>query len=168
VNGPRPDIGRQYYEQCLVILDDIGRAAGIADSIRGAPRGKLRIACPLNLAQAALAPVLNAFMLKFPDVEVVLQIGNSAAAVFDDGYDFALYMSRRNRRWTIGVRAPGVAATGAEAVLDVPLETGADPGGSHTHRLPVEPPANRASQPAGGHPECGDGALPQGRPAQQL
>ncbi len=86
------DIGRRYHAQCLVILNEIARASNITDSIRLLPRGMLRIACPLNFAQVALAPVLNAFMLKYPDVQVALTMTNDTAAWKDPSYDFALHI----------------------------------------------------------------------------
>jgi DNA-binding transcriptional LysR family regulator len=86
------EIGKRYYAQCQVVLGEIARAASIADSMRTLPRGKVRICCPVNFAQGLLAPVLASFMLKFPDVEVVVAITNSATALVDEGYDFALHI----------------------------------------------------------------------------
>jgi DNA-binding transcriptional LysR family regulator len=85
-------IGARYYEQCRVILDEVAQASGIIDDVRSAPRGKLRIACPLNFSQGVLAPVLTSFMRKYPDVELVVDIGNRDAALVEEGYDFALYI----------------------------------------------------------------------------
>lgn len=84
------EVGKRYYTQCLVILGEVARAADIADRVRTMPRGKLRISCPLNLAQAFLAPVLMAFMRKYPDVDVALDIANGTAPVKDRAYDFML------------------------------------------------------------------------------
>jgi len=86
------DIGKRYHAQCLVILNEIARASSITDSIRTLPRGKLRMACPLNFAQVALAPILNSFMLRYPDVQVALETTNDSAAWKDNGYDFALHI----------------------------------------------------------------------------
>ena len=75
-------IGARFYEQCRVILDEVSRASGIIDNARGAPRGKVRIASPLNFSQGLMAPVLTAFMRQYPEVDVTLDIANRDA----DGY----------------------------------------------------------------------------------
>jgi len=86
------EIGRRYYTQCRVILSEVARATDITDGVRTLPRGKLRIACPLNFAQIALAPILNSFMLTYPDVSVALEMTNDTAAWKDEGCDFALHI----------------------------------------------------------------------------
>jgi len=86
------DVGKRYYAQCQVILNEVARASGIAESIRTMPRGKVRISCPVNFAQSALAPILASFQLKFPEVEVVLAITNRTAALIDEGCDFAVHI----------------------------------------------------------------------------
>ncbi len=92
------DIGKRYHAQCLVILNELTRASGIADSVRTLPRGRLRISCPLNFAQVALAPILTAFMLKYPEVEVVLELTNRPGALTDEGYDFALHIGNEPKQ----------------------------------------------------------------------
>jgi len=86
------DIGKRYYAQCQVILNEVARASTLTDAVRLMPRGKLRIACPLNFAQIVLAPILNAFLLKYPEVQVTLEITNRTTALTDQGYDFALHI----------------------------------------------------------------------------
>lgn len=95
------EIGKRYYAQCQVILGEIARAESLADSIRSAPRGKLRIACPVNLAQVVLAPVLATYMSQHPEVEVSLAVTNRADAMIDEGFDFALYIGSPAKRSTL-------------------------------------------------------------------
>jgi len=86
------EVGKRYYGQCVVILNEIVRASNITDGVRTLPRGKLRIACPLNFAHATLAPILAAFMLQYPEVDVSLEATNRAAALTAQGYDFVLHI----------------------------------------------------------------------------
>jgi DNA-binding transcriptional LysR family regulator len=86
------EVGKRYYAQCRVILEEVARASGIADKVRNMPRGKLRISCPLNLAQAFLAPVLMSFLRKYPDVDVAMDVTNRTAASTDHAYDFMLHI----------------------------------------------------------------------------
>jgi DNA-binding transcriptional LysR family regulator len=95
------DVGKRYYGQCAVILNEIVRASSITDSVRTLPRGKLRISCPINFAHATLAPVLASFMLQYPDVEVELGVTNRAAVLTAEGYDFVLHIGPDVRSSTL-------------------------------------------------------------------
>jgi len=86
------DIGKRYYAQCLVILDEVARASRIAEKVRAMPRGKLRISCPLNLAQAFLSPVLMSFLRRYPDVDVAMDVSNRSVVSADHEYDFMLHI----------------------------------------------------------------------------
>jgi DNA-binding transcriptional LysR family regulator len=86
------EIGKRYYAQCGVILKEVANAAGIADSIRTLPRGKLRISCPVNFSQGMLAPILGSFMVTYPDIEIVLEVTNRAAAMTKAGHDVVLHI----------------------------------------------------------------------------
>jgi len=95
------DIGKRYYAQCQVILGEIARASSLADSARTAPRGKLRIACPVNFAQVVMAPVVAAYLAKYPEVDLSLAVTNRANALIDEGFDFALYIGSPVKKSTL-------------------------------------------------------------------
>lgn len=95
------EIGKRYHAQCQVILAEIARAASLADSARAAPRGKLRVACPVNFAQIVMAPVVAAYLAKYPEVDLSLAVTNRANALIDEGFDFALYIGPSVKRSTL-------------------------------------------------------------------
>lgn len=86
------DIGSRYYEHCRMILSEMDRASSMIDTARAAPRRTLRIASPLNFAQIMLAPILTAFMVEHPDIEILLDITNQELAATDRAYDLALHI----------------------------------------------------------------------------
>jgi DNA-binding transcriptional LysR family regulator len=95
------EIGKRYYAQCQVILGEIARASSLADSARTAPRGKLRIACPVNFAQVVMAPVVAAYLAMYPEVDLSLAVTNRANALIDEGFDFALYIGSPVKQSTL-------------------------------------------------------------------
>lgn len=84
------DVGARYYKRCLAVLAEVERAGSVIDDIRDVPRGRVRVSCPLNFAQAFVAPVLAAFMSEYPEVDVVLDSANRDIDMIAEGYDLTL------------------------------------------------------------------------------
>jgi DNA-binding transcriptional LysR family regulator len=85
------EIGRAYYERCIHILADIEQADDIAGALQSTPRGMLRIYTHTHLVRF-LAPVVNAFLDRYPEVTVDVSIGERAIDLIDEGYDIAVRM----------------------------------------------------------------------------
>ncbi len=64
---------RPYAERILV---DVDEASTALESYGGVPRGRLRINAPFTFAVGLLAPMLPAFMARYPEVNVVLDVEN--------------------------------------------------------------------------------------------
>ena len=83
------EIGRRYYEECRALLAAAEQAQRVIDDAQGAPRGRIHVACPVMFAQLLLAPVLSAYLLEHPDVQVDLENCDHQADVVAGGYDIA-------------------------------------------------------------------------------
>jgi DNA-binding transcriptional LysR family regulator len=70
------DAGLLLRRHANRILDDIGEAENAIGGLVGAPRGDLRISAPFTFAAGPLAPMLPAFMTRYPDVRVILTVDN--------------------------------------------------------------------------------------------
>ena len=64
---------RPYAER---ILADVDEASTALESYGGMPRGRLRINAPFTFAVGLLAPMLPAFMARYPEVNVILEVEN--------------------------------------------------------------------------------------------
>lgn len=64
---------RPYAER---ILADVDEASTALDGFGGAPRGTLRGNAPFTFAVGLLAPMLPAFLARYPDVRVILDVEN--------------------------------------------------------------------------------------------
>ena len=70
------DAGLLLRRHANRILDDIGEAENAIGGLVGAPRGDLRISAPFTFAAGPLAPMLPAFLARYPDVRVTLTVDN--------------------------------------------------------------------------------------------
>lgn len=84
------EIGETYYRHCLGLREQADAAAEAVALVRTAPRGTIRLACPVTLAQSTLATVLPLFMARYPEVKVDVRVSNRAVDLVEEGFDVAL------------------------------------------------------------------------------
>src|ERR1044071_3012842 len=56
------EIGRQYAEQCRAILAQIGAAESLAETMRLAPRGVLKVSAAVSFGMEWLSPMIPEFL----------------------------------------------------------------------------------------------------------
>jgi DNA-binding transcriptional LysR family regulator len=84
------DTGQQLFRHCEAMLTEAEAALEVAEVARAEPRGRVRVACPVAVAAAMLAPVLPQFLERFPQVRVDLQVSNRRVDLLGEGFDAAL------------------------------------------------------------------------------
>ncbi len=83
-------VGREVYQHATAMLAEADAALEAVEFARAEPRGVLKVACPVALAQSSLAPVLPQFLAKFPQVRLQLEVSNRRVDVLSEGIDVAL------------------------------------------------------------------------------
>ena len=68
------DAGRLFLPHALRILGDVEEAEAALGQFAWAPRGTLRVRAPYAFIRGALTPMLPAFLQRYPDVDVVLEL----------------------------------------------------------------------------------------------
>jgi DNA-binding transcriptional LysR family regulator len=58
--------------------------------VQTAPRGTIRVGCPVTLAQTVLAELMPKFLATYPEVRVELVVSNRAVNLVEEGIDVAL------------------------------------------------------------------------------
>jgi DNA-binding transcriptional LysR family regulator len=82
-------VGEQFHRHCVAIREDARAAVDAIALLQAEPRGTIRVACPVALAQSTLAPMLPAFLDRYPQVRVDLRVSNRAVDLAEEGFDVA-------------------------------------------------------------------------------
>lgn len=83
-------VGETYLRHCQAMREQAQAAQEAVAQAQTAPCGRVRVACPVTLAQSAMAGLLPGFLLQYPQVSVDMKISNRAVDLVEDGFDVAL------------------------------------------------------------------------------
>jgi DNA-binding transcriptional LysR family regulator len=120
--------GRLFYDRCARIVSEIAEAEAEASSKGATVRGLLRIGAPMELGRRLIAPIINDFRLKFPEVQAHLMLSDAGLDIIDDGLDVAL---------RIGLPADSGAV--AKKILSAKRIVCASPDYLEKHGVPEKP-----------------------------
>lgn len=84
------DAGRAYFERCTHALDLIDVANHGARDAGAQPRGTLRVSAPIDVARDVLAGMLPELRRRYPDIELVIDVGQRHVDLVAEGFDLAL------------------------------------------------------------------------------
>lgn len=84
------EIGRRYAEQCRAILAQIGEAESVAEAMRAAPRGLLKVTAPVSFGAQWLSPAITDYLERYPDVAVELSLTDRTVDLVEEGFDLAV------------------------------------------------------------------------------
>lgn len=84
------ELGRRYHAQCVEILARVDAAELDARELQAAPRGRLRISCPVIYGTRALVPVLGGYLERHPEVQVDLSLDDRFVDLAEGGFDAAI------------------------------------------------------------------------------
>lgn len=84
------DEGREYYERCRRVLAEVAEADAVLSARRLAPKGRLRLSAPVMYGRMHVAPVVMAFLAKYPGVDVELLLLDRVVDLVEEGIDASL------------------------------------------------------------------------------
>ena len=84
------DAGARYLERARRVLADVEEAEASAEADRAAPAGRLVVTAPVGFGRLHVGPLVCAYMIRFPEVVVDLQLTNRTVNLVDEGVDVAL------------------------------------------------------------------------------
>ncbi|HEY5635672.1 MAG TPA: LysR family transcriptional regulator [Burkholderiales bacterium] len=84
------DEGAAYFDACNRILAEIDEADATAAAGRSEPRGVLRVAIPASFGHQHVAPLVPAFVQRYPLVRLALSLSDRAVSLIEEGYDVAI------------------------------------------------------------------------------
>ena len=84
------DAGLLLQRHARRILDDVGEAENALGGLIGRPRGDLRVSAPFTFAAGPLAPMLPAFLKRYPEVRVILTVDNRNIDLMTEDIDVVI------------------------------------------------------------------------------
>ncbi|PJI46120.1 MAG: LysR family transcriptional regulator [Pseudomonas sp.] len=90
------DLGERYYRHCQAMLVEAEMADEVAAQLSAEPRGRVKLSCPVALAETSLNEMLPGFLAAYPQVNLELMLTNRRVDLLNESVDVALR-----------VRAPG-------------------------------------------------------------
>lgn len=84
------EVGDIFLRHCRAMRDEALAGAEAVAHMQTEPRGTLRIACPVTLAQSTLGYLIPQFMALHPQVRVDMRVTNRVIDVVEEGVDVAL------------------------------------------------------------------------------
>src|SRR5580658_514458 len=83
------EIGRDYYERCSQILQELAEAEEVASALQVTPRGRLRVYCHQALSRF-IALIAARFLGDYPEVSLDLLTGDAMIDLVQEGFDLAI------------------------------------------------------------------------------
>jgi DNA-binding transcriptional LysR family regulator len=83
-------VGEQFHRHCVAMRENAQAAADTVAQAQTEPRGLIRVACPVTLAQTTLGPILPQFLARHPQVRIDMRVSNRAVDLVEEGFDVAL------------------------------------------------------------------------------
>jgi len=84
------DAGRDYFESCRRLLEDLAEAERLASGEYQAPKGTLAVSAPVVFGRTYLAPIVVEFLQAYPDVDVDLRLGAGGDNLIEQQIDLAV------------------------------------------------------------------------------
>lgn len=88
------EAGNIYYQHCRQVLDGLEEAERVITNLQSTPTGKLKITAPVTYGERTIAPLVNSFVAKYPELNVRLHLTNQTLDLIDQGYDLAIRMGK--------------------------------------------------------------------------
>jgi len=82
--------GKVYFEQCQQLVLDAEDALGLLSQSHVQPKGLLKISCPVAFAQGYLQDFLSKYLLRYPEVELQLDLNDRRVDLIQGGFDLVI------------------------------------------------------------------------------
>src|SRR5690554_649118 len=88
------EAGQAYFDRLRPLLDEFDNLDASIRDASHAPRGRLRLTAPLTFGTMEIAPALNEFARRFPEIELDVAFTDRVVNLVDEGFDLAVRVGR--------------------------------------------------------------------------
>ncbi len=86
--------GEFYLAQCRPLLHGLQQARQQLLDLQSQPSGPLKVTAPVFYGETVLAPVLHQFLLRYPQLQLELDLSNQQRDLVRDGFDCAIRLGQ--------------------------------------------------------------------------
>ncbi|TCK19027.1 DNA-binding transcriptional LysR family regulator [Thiogranum longum] len=86
------EAGREYYEHCVRVLDDLAEAEASVGRAKSQPTGTLRVSTPIAFGRLQILPHLWKFLAAYPDLKIDLLMDDHNVDLVKEGVDVVIRM----------------------------------------------------------------------------
>jgi DNA-binding transcriptional LysR family regulator len=86
--------GQVFYQHCRQVLDGLEEAERAITDLHQEPRGLLRLTAPVTFGETVVAPLVNDFLLRHPELRVSMHLTNEKLDLVAEGYDLAIRLGK--------------------------------------------------------------------------
>lgn len=86
--------GQVFYKHCRGVLDGLDAAEQAISSLQSTPQGKIKLTAPVTYGEQQLLPLINDFIVQYPDIEVTAFLSNQKIDLVEGGYDLAIRIGK--------------------------------------------------------------------------
>ncbi|WP_411561626.1 LysR substrate-binding domain-containing protein [Pseudomonas shirazensis] len=84
------EVGAQYYRRVRSVLDELDNAGTEASSLATTPQGLLRVSLPITFGRQWIAPLLPAFLSRYPQIRIDAVFSDRYVDLVAEGFDVAI------------------------------------------------------------------------------
>lgn len=88
------ETGQVYYNHCRQVMDGLAEAERAVSDLHQTPRGRLNLTAPVTYGENRIAPLVNDFVARYPELEVTLTLTNQMLDLVAESYDLAIRLGR--------------------------------------------------------------------------
>lgn len=88
------EAGQIYYQHCRQVLDALEQAERSITNMQLVPRGRLQLTAPVTYGEKSIAPLVNDFVLRYPELQVKMHLTNKTVDLVAEGYDLAIRLGQ--------------------------------------------------------------------------
>lgn len=86
--------GQLFYQQCRSILEGLEVAERSLTNLQSTPQGKIKISAPVTYGERHIIPLINEFLMLYPQIQIQVQLSNQRIALVEEGYDLAIRLGQ--------------------------------------------------------------------------
>jgi hypothetical protein len=87
------DAGQIYYNHCRQALEGLAEVERAISDLHQTPKGKLNLTAPVAYGENRIAPLVNDFVDRYPELEINLTLTNKMLDLVAESYDLTIRLS---------------------------------------------------------------------------